>query len=63
MQRNFFSQIKDKMLEGRNLLNPQMPDGKEGRELRRKNRKKSYERCAYIYIYIYIYEPVLYIYI
>ena len=25
MQRNFFSQIKDKMLEGRNLLNPQMP--------------------------------------
>ena len=25
MQRNFFSQIKDKMLEGRNLLNAQMP--------------------------------------
>ena len=25
MQRNFFSQIKYKMLEDQNLLNPQMP--------------------------------------
>ena len=45
MQRNFFSQIKDKMLEGLNLLNPQMPsDHTQSQnyyfELRRENRKK-----------------------